>query len=129
MLRRSKTNHDSFLCVSRPQCSRPSRPRLAARRKARALFSRIHPCRGEGTNHVANGLLLRADLHTLFDCNLLAVDPDGMRVVVAPSIRGSPYGKLHRRALRPRTDGRPEPSAEALRLRFEDFERTHGKTG
>ncbi len=89
----------------------------------------IHPYLGAGTNHVANGLLLRADLHTSFDCNLLAVDPDGMRVVVAPSILASSYGKLHGRALRPRTDGWSAPSAEALRLRFEEFERTHGKTG
>ncbi len=65
----------------------------------------------------------------MFDCHLLAVDPDGMKVVVAPSVRASSYGKLHGRALRPRTDGRPEPSAEALRLRFEEFERTHGKIG
>ncbi len=67
----------------------------------------IHPYRGDGTNHIANGLLLRADLHTLFGCDLLAVDPDGMRVVVAPSIRGSAYGKLHGRTLRKRATGWP----------------------
>lgn len=86
----------------------------------------IHPYRGEETNHPSNGLLLRADLHTLLDCGLLAVDPDGFRVVVAPSIRGSAYGKLHGRALRKRAAGWPEPSAEALRLGFEEFERQHG---
>jgi putative restriction endonuclease len=35
----------------------------------------IYPYRGPATNKVSNGLLLRADLHTLFDCNLIAVDP------------------------------------------------------
>ena len=87
----------------------------------------IHPYRGGATNHVANGLLLRADLHTLLDCGLLAVDPDGMRVVVAPPIRGSTYGKLNGRMLRGRKAGCPEPSAEALRLRFEEFRKQHGR--
>ena len=86
----------------------------------------IRPHRGEETNHVANGLLLRADLHTLLDRGLLAVDPDGLRVVVAPSIRGSSYGKLHGRALRQRQAGWPKPSAEALRLRFGEFRKRHG---
>jgi HNH endonuclease len=46
----------------------------------------IYPYRGDSTNHVANGLLLRADLHTLLDCGLPAIDPDGLRVAMAPSI-------------------------------------------
>ena len=65
----------------------------------------IHPYRGDETNHVANGLLLRADLHTLFDCGMLAIDPDDLRVVMVSSIWGSSYGKLHGRALRARKAG------------------------
>lgn len=87
----------------------------------------IHPYRGEETNHVANGLLLRADIHTLMDCGLLAVDPDGMKVAVAPSVRTSSYGKLYGLTLRKRATGWPEPSAEALRLGFEEFRRRHGR--
>ena len=86
----------------------------------------IHPYRGKETNHVANGLLLRADFHTLLDCGLLAVDPDGARVVVAPAIRSSSYGKLHGRTLRTREAGWPGPSVEALRLRFDEFTGRHG---
>ncbi len=86
----------------------------------------IYPFRGEETNHPANGLLLRADLHTLLDCGLLAVDPNGLKVVVAPSIRDSSYGKLHGRALQPREAGCQEASIEALRLRFEEFTKRHG---
>ena len=47
---------------------------VAAREAAEAL-------RGEETNHVANGLLLRADLNPLVDFRMLALDPDGFRVV------------------------------------------------
>ena len=34
----------------------------------------VVPYRGVATNHPANGLLLRADLHALFDLGLIAVD-------------------------------------------------------
>ena len=36
----------------------------------------ISPYRGPQSNHPQNGLLLRADIHTLFDLGLLAVDDD-----------------------------------------------------
>ena len=36
----------------------------------------ISPYLGEHTNHVTNGLLLRADIHTLFDRGLIKVDGD-----------------------------------------------------
>ncbi|KAB2876388.1 MAG: hypothetical protein F9K36_02725 [Burkholderiaceae bacterium] len=39
---------------------------------------------------VSNGLLLRADIHTLFDENLLAVD-DNYRICVSPLLRNSEY--------------------------------------
>ena len=86
----------------------------------------IHPHRVEETNHPTNGLSLRADLRTLLDCGLLAVDPDGLRVVVAPPIQGSSYGKLHGRALRPREAGCRGVSVDALRLRFEEFSKRQG---
>ncbi|GGC69247.1 hypothetical protein GCM10011504_53930 [Siccirubricoccus deserti] len=49
----------------------------------------IVPYQGLLTNHVTNGLLLRADLHTLFDCGLIAVRLDTRRVVTSPSLEGS----------------------------------------
>ena len=44
--------------------------------------------KGEETNHIGNGLLLRADIHTLFDLGLLAVDATSMRLLVSPQTRG-----------------------------------------
>lgn len=46
------------------------------------------------TNAVTNGLLLRADIHTLFDLRLIAVDPDARTVLIAPSLRASTYASL-----------------------------------
>jgi putative restriction endonuclease len=34
----------------------------------------IQPYRGSHTNHIQNGLLLRSDIHTLFDCRMIAID-------------------------------------------------------
>jgi predicted restriction endonuclease len=53
----------------------------------------IHPYSGSESDRVSNGLLLRADLHKLFDCYLLAIDPTTMEVHIAPSLANS-YGEL-----------------------------------
>jgi putative restriction endonuclease len=50
----------------------------------------ISPYRGVETNDPRNGLLLRSDLHTLFDLHLLTVLPDGT-VRVHPALQGSEY--------------------------------------
>ena len=55
-------------------------------------------------NHLSNGLLLRADLHTLFDLNLIAIDPhtdpDERKVRIAPSLGNTEYRKLEGISLR-----------------------------
>lgn len=54
----------------------------------------IFPYLDGETNAVSNGLLLRADIHTLFDLRLIAVDPDARTVLIAPGLRASTYGSL-----------------------------------
>ena len=54
----------------------------------------IKPYRGPQSNSLPNGLLLRADLHTLFDLGLLAVDTASMTVLVAPELAASTYSEL-----------------------------------
>lgn len=53
---------------------------------------------GPETNHVTNGLLLRADIHTLFDLGLIWIDED-MRIVAAARLTGTDYASLNRRKL------------------------------
>ncbi|HEX8915230.1 MAG TPA: HNH endonuclease [Humisphaera sp.] len=67
-------------------------------------------------NQVGNWLLLRADLHTLFDLGLMRVDPDALRVVLADALRGTDYWQYHGAALRPRRDG-SQPDVDRLRHR------------
>jgi uncharacterized protein YjbI with pentapeptide repeats len=50
-------------------------------------------------NHPSNGLLLRADLHTLFDLDLITINPETMQVHLAPSLRQTDYGRLHGKSL------------------------------
>lgn len=77
----------------------------------------IHPYRGPNTNHVQNGLLLRADLHTLFDCGLINIEPTTMRVVVDEKLKGSEYELWHGKLLRQPGKRTQKPSDEALRMR------------
>lgn len=44
----------------------------------------IQPYRGDEDNHPDNGLLLRADLHTLFDLDLLGIEPERRLVRLHP---------------------------------------------
>lgn len=75
----------------------------------------ITPYLGPATNHVTNGLLLRADLHTLFDTLLLAVDPDTTKVLVAPTIEDPAYRELDGKPLRATLTKATAPSLEALK--------------
>lgn len=51
----------------------------------------INPYRGEKENHISNGLLLRADIHTLFDLDLLAINPENFAVEISCKLSASEY--------------------------------------
>lgn len=78
----------------------------------------IKPYLGEQDNHPENGLLLRSDIHTLFDLDLLGIAPDRLEVELHPSLR-TEYGDLAGVRLRCPCDRRPSP--EALKLRYRLF--------
>ncbi|WP_313139223.1 DUF3427 domain-containing protein [Stenotrophomonas sp.] len=73
----------------------------------------ISPYRGDHTNKVSNGLLLRADIHTLFDLGLLWID-EAFTVHVAKSARKAPYDTLQGARLAVPGAATDEPSATAL---------------
>lgn len=75
----------------------------------------IVPYHGEKTNHVTNGLLLRADIHTLFDLGLIAIDAKSHRVVIANVLKETAYGELSGVTLRLPEDPASRPSPDALR--------------
>lgn len=85
-----------------------------------AVLEAAHICgyMGPETNDVRNGLLLRADLHTLYDRALIAIDPMTHEVSIARELRESEYASLAGRALRLPNDSRQRPSPEALQMHW-----------
>jgi hypothetical protein len=74
------------------------------------------PARGPETQSPANALLLRADLHTLFDLGKIAIDTATMTVLVSPELFGSSYRILQGRPLRLPDNPDLRPDAFALDL-------------
>ena len=74
----------------------------------------IMPYRGPATNRIDNGVLLRADLHTLFDLGLLAINPETMTVLISPKCLNTSYAGLMGKPLRLPADTNFHPSVEAL---------------
>src|SRR4051794_4193961 len=54
----------------------------------------IIPYLGEHSNETSNGILLRADVHNLFDSYVLSIDPDTSTVRIAPNLLKSSYATL-----------------------------------
>ncbi|WP_404425731.1 HNH endonuclease [Thalassospira australica] len=53
----------------------------------------VQPFSTGGSDTIGNGILLRADLHRLFDANQIAIDPDTMKVKFGPNCH-SDYASL-----------------------------------
>jgi len=76
----------------------------------------IVPYRGKFTQHASNGILLRADLHTLFDLGKFAIDTRTMTIIISDELRDSSYRILAGRPLRYPKDEPERPSVEGLDL-------------
>lgn len=59
----------------------------------------------EGSQDSRNAILLKSDLHDLFDAHLLGIHPEYLTIRIAPSILETPYGDFNNVPLRPRRDG------------------------
>ena len=74
----------------------------------------IRPYRGAQTYHVSNGLLLRSDLHTLFDLGQISVDTQNMTVLISKKLEDSTYRFLRGRPIIVPERHELRPSPEAL---------------
>jgi len=81
----------------------------------------IHPYRGSETNVASNGLLLRADIHTLFDLGLIRVDHATFQVAVSSLLQGTEYAELASRRLALPAEASDHPSREAFRWHSSQF--------
>jgi len=81
----------------------------------------IRPYSGPQSDHVTNGLLLRADIHTLFDLDLLGIDPDGLTICLAPFVKESEYAHLQGVKLTTPVNRAEAPSQTELSERWTRF--------
>jgi predicted restriction endonuclease len=81
----------------------------------------ITPYTGEESNDPSNGLLLRADIHTLFDLNLLGIDPQSLTVVLGAALEKTSYRDLQGKQIVLPADPTVRPSANALAERWQQF--------
>jgi hypothetical protein len=81
----------------------------------------IMPYLGTEYDHPENGLLLRADLHRLFDSLLISVNPETLEITLSPVIKNDPhYSSLNQSKLS-FSDNSFKPSHEALRDHWDRF--------
>lgn len=80
----------------------------------------IIPYRGDQTNDVSNGLLLRVDLHRLFDAHLVTINPRSLTVEVASTVNDAGYQAYHGKRLFALS---PKPRTLFLEAHYRAFEK------
>jgi hypothetical protein len=84
----------------------------------------IVPYKGEATNHVQNGLLLRADMHVLFDLYLICVKPVTLEILISKKIGESKFAAaLAGKKLREPSEFSQRPSVEAMTFHFSEMQK------
>lgn len=82
----------------------------------------VTPYSQDAVYEVTDGVLLRADVHTLFDLHLISVDPETYTVRVAPSLLAD-YGAWNGRPLRLPADVAQYPCAQRLEAHHSEWRR------
>jgi len=81
----------------------------------------ILPYAGKKSQHTTNGLLLRSDIHSLFDLNLFGIEPTTLKVVLARELTETSYSKYDGVQLTVPKARADWPSHDALCLRWAIF--------
>lgn len=74
----------------------------------------ITPYSDSGSNHITNGLLLRSDMHDLFDLGLLAVDISKQTLLMSNKLANTKYERYEGRKLHLPQDRSLWPATERL---------------
>ena len=81
----------------------------------------IRPFSGPSSSTLNNGLLLRADIHRLYDRHLIAINPKTRRIHLSKLLQESDFYDLHKGKLRLPKLKEWHPAADALQERWEEF--------
>lgn len=83
----------------------------------------ITPYLGIDTNNITNGILLRADIHTLWDLRLIAINPEDQKLHISPVLEGSSYEKFKFKKILMNFSDNEKPSIKALNYQWSLFQR------
>lgn len=72
------------------------------------------------SNHIQNGLLLRVDLHKMFDSGLLAIE-ENYRVIVSKIVTSEYYQSFNGKPISLPCDKYNHPSTDALKLKIKEL--------
>lgn len=81
----------------------------------------ITPYRGTKTNAISNGILLRCDLHTLFDLALISIEPTRMRIRVSSLVTDPQYARLEGTSPALPRKKSARPSSAAIEEHYRSF--------
>lgn len=84
----------------------------------------IAPYRGEKDNHPLNGLLLRSDIHKLFDKFLIAIEPGSLQIKISPDLMESEYSAYN--GVQLGLENCAEISIQAIEYHWHYFKESHG---
>ncbi|WP_127127934.1 HNH endonuclease signature motif containing protein [Pseudoflavitalea rhizosphaerae] len=79
----------------------------------------MEPHYKSGDNSSCNGLLLRVDIHKLFDDGLIAINPNTFEVAIHESLLNTVYRELSGNSLLERLDGN-KPNEKFLLQRWKE---------
>lgn len=82
----------------------------------------IVPYSGPETNHIQNGMILRSDVHSLFDRGLVGVEPEDYSVVMSDVLTNSSYSDYEQLRIRLPREQNHRPSTEALWSHLEEHD-------
>lgn len=79
---------------------------------------------GPKSQFPSNGILLRADIHLLFDSYLLSVDPASMKIRISSALENTRYSDLADRPLALPAEKALRPNGARLQAHFSSFEQS-----
>ena len=80
----------------------------------------IQPYINQTSNHVQNGILLRSDIHKLYDNNLIYID-ESFIVHTSSMLQSNYYKQFHNKTISLPSDTIKYPSKDALKSRHDEF--------
>ena len=81
----------------------------------------INPYRGRKSQVVNNGILLRSDMHLLYDAHLIAVEPEKLAICLSDRLRNTTYASYVSSHLRLPVDEASHPNRNLLAAHYEQF--------